>query len=176
MHCSSPRSSVHGDSPGKNTGVDCYALLQGLPNPGIAPTFLTSPALAGGFFTTSTTWEGKLPKSVSIFSFDLPPKCLRPSRPECPTGLSHWNLLIPCLLNLFLFLCSLSPLVTLSCTPVTTHTTLCLYPVWRITKPFLNCLTNSCWLCFYHQGMSADYLCPCLGLPVFLIGMTAVKS
>ena len=29
----------------------------GLPDPGIEPTSLTSPALAGGFFTTSTTWE-----------------------------------------------------------------------------------------------------------------------
>ena len=28
-----------------------------LPNPGIEPTSLTSPALAGGFFTTSATWE-----------------------------------------------------------------------------------------------------------------------
>ena len=28
-----------------------------LPNPGIKPMFLMSPALAGGFFTTSTTWE-----------------------------------------------------------------------------------------------------------------------
>ena len=28
-----------------------------LPNPGIEPTSPTSPALAGGFFTTSTTWE-----------------------------------------------------------------------------------------------------------------------
>ena len=28
-----------------------------LPNPGIKPTSLASPALAGGFFTTSTTWE-----------------------------------------------------------------------------------------------------------------------
>ena len=29
MHCSPPGSSVHGDSPGKNTGVGCYALLKG---------------------------------------------------------------------------------------------------------------------------------------------------
>ena len=29
MDCSSTGSSVHGDSPGKSTGVDCYALLQG---------------------------------------------------------------------------------------------------------------------------------------------------
>ena len=28
-----------------------------LPDPGIKPTFLTSPALAGRFFTTSATWE-----------------------------------------------------------------------------------------------------------------------
>ena len=30
MDCSLPGSSVHGDSPGKNTGVDCPALLQGI--------------------------------------------------------------------------------------------------------------------------------------------------
>ena len=28
--CSPPGSSVHGDSPGKNTGVDCHFLLQGI--------------------------------------------------------------------------------------------------------------------------------------------------
>ena len=30
MDCSPPGSSVHGDSPGKNTGVGCHALLQGI--------------------------------------------------------------------------------------------------------------------------------------------------
>ena len=44
------------DSPGKNTGVGCQALLQGI--------FLTrisvSLALAGGFFTTSATWEAQM--------------------------------------------------------------------------------------------------------------------
>ena len=30
MDCSPPGSSVHGHSPGKNTGVVCHALLQGL--------------------------------------------------------------------------------------------------------------------------------------------------
>ena len=30
MDCSPPDSSVHGDSPGKNTGVGCQALLQGI--------------------------------------------------------------------------------------------------------------------------------------------------
>ena len=30
MDCSSPGSSAHGDSPGKNTVVGCRALLQGI--------------------------------------------------------------------------------------------------------------------------------------------------
>jgi len=30
MDCSLPDSSVHGDSPGKNTGVGGHALLQGI--------------------------------------------------------------------------------------------------------------------------------------------------
>ena len=46
------------DSPGKNTGVGYHALLPGvLPNEGIESVYLTSPALAGGLFTTSTIWE-----------------------------------------------------------------------------------------------------------------------
>ena len=31
-----------------------------LPNPGIEPVFLISPASAGGFFTTSTTWKAHM--------------------------------------------------------------------------------------------------------------------
>ena len=30
MDCSPPGSSVHGDSPGKNTGMGCHALLHGI--------------------------------------------------------------------------------------------------------------------------------------------------
>ena len=38
MDCSPPGSSVHVDSPGKNTGVVCHALLQGiLPTLGLNP-------------------------------------------------------------------------------------------------------------------------------------------
>ena len=49
------------DSPGKNTGVGCHALLQGIfPDTGIEPTSFRSPALAGGFFTTSSTWEARI--------------------------------------------------------------------------------------------------------------------
>ena len=42
----------------KHIGVGCHALLQGIfPTQGLNPPSLVSPALAGGFFTTSTNWE-----------------------------------------------------------------------------------------------------------------------
>ena len=38
MDCSLPSNSVHGDSPGKNTGVGCQARLQGIfPTEGLNP-------------------------------------------------------------------------------------------------------------------------------------------
>ena len=41
MNCSPPGSSVHGDSPGKNTGVGCHAFLQEIfPNQGSNPSLL----------------------------------------------------------------------------------------------------------------------------------------
>ena len=41
MDCSLPGSSVHVDSPGKNTGVGCHALLQGIfPTQGLNPGLL----------------------------------------------------------------------------------------------------------------------------------------
>ena len=48
MACSPPGSSVHGDSPGKNTRVGCHSLLQG-----IFPTQGWTSGLphAGRFFT-----------------------------------------------------------------------------------------------------------------------------
>ena len=55
IDCSLPGSSVHGVLLAR---VGCHALLQGIyPTPGIEPVSLMSPALAGRFFTTSTTWE-----------------------------------------------------------------------------------------------------------------------
>ena len=41
IDCSPPGSSVHGDSLGKNTGVDCHTLLQGIfPTQGLNLGFL----------------------------------------------------------------------------------------------------------------------------------------
>jgi len=58
MDCSSRGSSVHGDSPGKNTGMDCHALLLGdLPNPeGIEPR---SPALQMDCLPSETPGKSK---------------------------------------------------------------------------------------------------------------------
>ena len=62
VDCSLPGSSVHGDSPGKNTGVGCHALLQGIfLSQGSNPSLLRLPALAGGFFTTSASWDAFTP-------------------------------------------------------------------------------------------------------------------
>ena len=57
MDCNSPGSFVYGDSPGKNTGVGCHAFFKGIFLTQGSNPFLLSPALAGGFFTTSTTWR-----------------------------------------------------------------------------------------------------------------------
>ena len=48
------------DSPGKNTGVGCHALLHRVfltQDPGMEPVSLMPPALAGGLFTASPTGE-----------------------------------------------------------------------------------------------------------------------
>ena len=66
IDCSPSGSSVHGDSPGKTTGVRCLALLQG-----IFPTQVS--CIAGEFFTiwdTSETqeyWSGSLSFLKKIF-------------------------------------------------------------------------------------------------------------
>ena len=52
------------DSPGKNTGVGCHALLQGVfLTQGSNQSLLTPPAMSGWFFTTSATWEAS-PHSI----------------------------------------------------------------------------------------------------------------
>ena len=57
MDCNPPGSSVHGI-----LQQECWSGLPfpspgDLPDPGVDPVSLMSPASAGGFFTTSATWE-----------------------------------------------------------------------------------------------------------------------
>ena len=58
--CSLPGSSVHARK-GKSTGVGCHALLQGIfLSQGSNLHLLHLLNLAGGFFTTTATWEAPL--------------------------------------------------------------------------------------------------------------------
>ena len=52
MDCSPPGSSVHGGSPGKNTGVGCHALSRGSSQP---RSWTQVSHIAGGFFTIWAT-------------------------------------------------------------------------------------------------------------------------
>ena len=69
MDHSPPGSSVHGILQARI--LEWVALLssRGSTNPGIEPTSLMYPALAGGFVTTSTTWEA--PKDSNSYLMEL---------------------------------------------------------------------------------------------------------
>ena len=57
MHCSPPDSSVHWDSPGKNTAMGGRSLFHLIfPTQGSDLHSMAS-AVADKFFTTSTNWE-----------------------------------------------------------------------------------------------------------------------
>ena len=71
MDCSLPGSSIHGILQADWSGLPCPSPGD-LPNPGIEAKFLMSHALAGGFFTTSTTWEAYWPLR-SPLNVQLPP-------------------------------------------------------------------------------------------------------
>ena len=57
MDCSPLGSSVHGILQVSVLEWVAMPSSRDLPNPGIKPTSFMSPTLAGGFFTTSATWE-----------------------------------------------------------------------------------------------------------------------
>ena len=65
-----------------------YAPPEDLLDPGIELISLMFPMLAGGFFTTSTTWEAQPPQSVNITQscLTLQLRGLYPARLLCP-----WN-------------------------------------------------------------------------------------
>ena len=57
MDCSPPGSSVLGILQARILEWVPFLTPGDLPDPGIESVSLASPALAGGFFTTSATWE-----------------------------------------------------------------------------------------------------------------------
>ena len=79
MVCSLPGYSVHGDSPGKSTGVGCHALLQGVvPTKGSNPGLLSSRQILYHLSHLGCPWIEWV-----AYSF-----CSRSSRPSNWTGVS----------------------------------------------------------------------------------------
>ena len=89
MNCSPPGSSVHGDSPGKNTGVGCHALLQEIfPTKGMLQSMrLQSQTRLSNW--TELTW-GIKPRSSALQVDSSPSE--PPEKPE-NTGVGSVSLL-----------------------------------------------------------------------------------
>ena len=62
MNCSFSGSSVHDIFQAKILEWVALSYPGDLPHAGIKPSALASPALADGFFITSTTWEAHIPR------------------------------------------------------------------------------------------------------------------
>ena len=81
MDCSPLDSCVHGDSPGKNTGVGCHALLQGIfPTQGLNPGF---PHCRQILYHLSHQGSPRILEWVAI------PFCRGSSQPRDQTQVSH---------------------------------------------------------------------------------------
>ena len=73
MDCSSPGSSILGDSPDKNTGVGCHALLQGIfPTQGSNPHLLCLLHWQMGSLPLSPPEKPKTRRRVAKGEYDLP--------------------------------------------------------------------------------------------------------
>ena len=94
------------NSPGQNIGVGSLSLLQGnLSNPAMESTSLTSPALAGRFFTTSPTSEAILCQSwaqMSTAKSSLSQYLIQANHPLWQAAVSLVSSPLPCYLILTL--------------------------------------------------------------------------
>ena len=70
-------------------------LPRDLPDPGIEPTSLTTPALAGGFFAMKATWEAQNTR-VKLLQSTLQTHVLQPSRLLCPSDSAGKNTGVGC--------------------------------------------------------------------------------
>ena len=95
MDCSPPGSSVHGDSPGKNTGVGCHALLQGIfPTQGSELCLLCFLYWQTGSLPLVPPGKPKRKWSFSVVSDSLRPHGLQATRLLFPWGFSrkeYWS-------------------------------------------------------------------------------------
>ena len=87
---SPPGSSLHGILQATTLEWVACPPPRDLPNPGIEPTSLMSPALAGEFLTTSTTWEAvKLPYDPALPLPGIYPREMKTK--TCPQKNMHRN-------------------------------------------------------------------------------------
>ena len=77
-------SSVHGDFPGKNTGVGSYALLQGIYSTQVIES--RSPSIGGGFFTIWATTEKVAQWLICLTAFTVS----TPVKLLCQRFISTW--------------------------------------------------------------------------------------
>ena len=75
MDCSPPVSTVQRILQARILEWVAMPSSRDLPNPGIKPASLMSPALAGGFFPASTTWEARLHSTKSNCAIDVDHIC-----------------------------------------------------------------------------------------------------
>ena len=100
MDCSPPGFSIHGDSPGKNTGVDSHALLQEIfPTQGLNPDLPHCKRMDS--LPSEPPGKCSVQFSHSVMSDSLWSHRLQHARPPCPSPppavyylnscpLSHW--------------------------------------------------------------------------------------
>ena len=69
MNHSLPDSSVHGILQAGILEWGAISSPGNLPSPGIEPVSLLSLALAGGFFTSSATWEAQYTNKYMVFLY-----------------------------------------------------------------------------------------------------------
>ena len=87
MECSPPGSSVHGDSPGKNTEVSCHALLQEIfPTQGWSPGLLHCRQILYHF---SHQWDAGLRIWFSMQLRDAVYDLFSKEKKKCPSR-SYW--------------------------------------------------------------------------------------
>ena len=85
VHCSPPGSTSLGFSRQEYWSGLPSPCPEDLPNPEIKPTSITSPALAGRVFTTSTAWEAQV--YTHVYKFKVLPVCHNSAQMPHPPGI-----------------------------------------------------------------------------------------
>ena len=100
MDCSPPGSSIHGNSPEKNTGVGCHALFRGnLPNPRTEPW---SPALQVDSLQSEPTGKPQLKHALDRYNsvigilYSLWIESIYSGWPDVPGNNASWEAVIIC--------------------------------------------------------------------------------